>query len=257
VEGRPRFIGNVVRKTGKPGFVRIEYKKAQQARELGEQSGLFVVPRVVSYDPVAGILDFERLTGLKTLEILLQEGDGRLIDLLRKAGCALAVVHKKLHLPQDMKRRLPGEWMTNDEVFLHGDFTLANVCLQESTERLVIVDWSAARILEEAATVGPVDFDILWFLYDLFQSMPMRRTFFFGGGDLVDAFWRGYVSGYEKGVNRESFEYSRLQMTPFLRKAVLFRMQFRPWYKKGAFLARQRWAYRRWRSFKPVMVGDR
>ena len=62
-----------------------------------------------------------------------------------------------------MEKSLPGKWVTGDEArgFLHGDFTLANVCVEETTDRVVIVDWSAAPILGEAVTVGPVYFDVL------------------------------------------------------------------------------------------------
>ena len=257
MENRLRFVGNVVRKTGDPAFLEIEHEKMERARTLGEQTGLFVVAKVVGFDAPGGVLDIERLAGLKNLEVLLQGEDGRMCDLLGATGRALAAVHAGLRLPADMEKSLPGKWVAGDEArgFLHGDFTLANVCVEETTDRVVIVDWSAAPILGEAVTVGPVYFDVLWFLYYLFQSMPLKMMCFFRGNELARAFVDGYLSADKKGVTVESLGKFRSQMTPYLRNLVLHRLRARPWHKKPLFLGRQLWAYARWRSFTPAAPG--
>ena len=97
------FIGDIVRKTGESSILAVEAAKASRAFEVGKDCGLFYVPKVVNFDAKAGVLEFERLSDLATLLDLAVRKDQRLPGLLKKAGEALAVVHKKLVLPEEMK----------------------------------------------------------------------------------------------------------------------------------------------------------
>ena len=189
-----QLLGDIVRKTGESRLLAVEAAKASKAFEIGRDSGLFSVPKVVSFDDEAGVLEFERLSDLVTLLDLAVHNDQRLPGLLRQAGQALATVHQELVLPEEMKHELPPEWMapSGENVFIHGDFACINVCFHEPTDELVLLDWSAAPLVGRIPTFGSRTFDILLFISSLFHGAPWRRAFNWNAKEMADIFLRGY-----------------------------------------------------------------
>jgi tRNA A-37 threonylcarbamoyl transferase component Bud32 len=188
--------GDIFRKTADARILAVEAVKASRALEIGKDSGLFRVPKVVKFDSGTGVLEFEKLSGLVTLLDLAVRKDPRLPALLEKAGQALAVVHEKLILPEEMKCEMPPEWMgpSGENVFIHGDFACINVCFHEPTGELVIVDWSAAPSVGRTPTFGSRYFDVLLFISSLFHAAPWRRILSWDGKEMACAFLRGYRS---------------------------------------------------------------
>jgi len=189
------FIGDIARKKANPSLSAIEAAKTELAVEIGKDSGLFYVPRLLNFDRDKGILDFERLHSLVTLLQLAINKDGRLLEYSEKAGMALAVIHEQLVLPDEMKHELPTEWIdsTGENVFIHGDFACINVCLNEPAGQLVILDWSAAPIIGRTPTFGSRYFDILWFISCAFRGAPGIRFLSWDAEGMADAFLKGYV----------------------------------------------------------------
>ena len=190
------LIGDLVRKTGESSLLAIEAAKASRGLDIGKDSGLFRVPKVVSFDAEAGRLDFECLSSLLTLLDLAVHRDRRLTGLLEKAGRALAAVHEKLTLPETMKYTLPSQWLGPSEqnVFIHGDFACINVCYHERSDELVIVDWSAAPLVGRTPTFGSRYFDILMFISSLFHGAPCREVLSWDAPGMSRAFLGGYRS---------------------------------------------------------------
>jgi len=189
------LIDNIARKTGEPNVLAVEAAKASQAFDIGRESGLFYVPKVVNFDEEAGLLEFERLSDLVTLLDLAICKDKRLPDLLKNAGKALAVIHRDLVLPEEMKHDLPPEWMDSedDNVFIHGDFASINICFREPSNELVIVDFSAAPMVGRTPTFGSRYFDILLFISSIFHGAPLRRAFNWNADTMAEAFLSGYA----------------------------------------------------------------
>ncbi|MHC4424774.1 MAG: hypothetical protein ACYSYV_01610 [Planctomycetota bacterium] len=189
------LVGNIARKTGSPSLLAVEALKAERAGQIGNSSGLFYVPEVVNFDAKAGVLEFERLSGLVTLLDLAVRKDKRLPGLLKKAGQALAVVHEKLVLPEEMKHELPSEWMDplDENVFIHGDFACINAGLHEPSGELVIVDWSAAPLVGRTPTFGSRYFDILLFTSSMFHGAPYTRAVNWNARGKAGAFLTGYA----------------------------------------------------------------
>ncbi|MHC4116774.1 MAG: BUD32 family EKC/KEOPS complex subunit [Planctomycetota bacterium] len=189
------FIADIARKSGESNLLAVEAAKASRAREIGRDSGLFSVPKVVNFDPEIGVLEFERLNGLATLLDLAVREDGRLSELLKKAGRALAVIHEELTLPEEMKHELPPEWMdpADRNVFIHGDFACINVCFHEPSGELVILDWSGAPMVGRTPTFGSRYFDILLFASSVFHGAPFRRALRWHAKAMTDAFLDGYA----------------------------------------------------------------
>jgi hypothetical protein len=189
-------LDDIVRKTGDSTLAAVEAAKASRALQIGEGSGLFIVPKVVSLDAEAGVLEFERLSGLVTLLDLAVHKDPRLSELLEKTGRALAIVHETLVLPDEMKCEMQPEWMgsADEDVFIHGDFACINVCVREPSGELVILDWSAAPSVGRTPTFGSRYFDVLMFVSSLFHAAPWRRILSWDGKAMALAFLRGYRS---------------------------------------------------------------
>jgi len=188
-------VGDIIRKRGEPELLVIEAAKATRAFEIGRDSGLFNVPKVLNFDADAGVLDFEKIDDLATLLDLAIRNDQRLFELLRKTGRALAVVHRQLTLPDEMKHELSAEWLgTPDEnVFIHGDYAPINICFHEPSDSLVILDWSAAPLIGRAPTFGSRYFDILWFTDCIFCGVPLKRMFNWDAEGMAGAFLKGYA----------------------------------------------------------------
>lgn len=189
------FVGDIARKQGEPSLLAVEAAKVSRALEIGKNSGLFRVPRVVNFDAEAGVLEFERVRELSTLLDLAVRKDARLPGLLEKAGRALAVVHEELTLPEEMKLALPSAWMcrAGENVCIHGDFACINVCVDESSDELVILDWSAAPMVGRTPTFGGRYFDIVLFVNSLFHGVPCRKVLSWNAAGMAELFLKGYA----------------------------------------------------------------
>ena len=245
-------IGEIIRKTGEPDILAIEVAKASMAFDIGEDCGLFYVPKIVSFEAKTGVLDFERLNGLMTLLDLAARKDERLLELLKKAGQALGVIHEKLVLPEEMKHELPAEWMAcpDENVFIHGDFAGFNLCFDESTDRLVILDWSSAPLLGNIATYGSRFFDITWLIIFIFYGAPRRCLFNWDAPAMADAFLSGYAEYRPEIIQRLSSDFKSL-MRRYYRKTVWYLAKQRSWYKAARYLLYQFMIYPRFARYRP------
>jgi len=188
------FVGDIARKTGNPAILAVEAAKTEKAGQIAATSGLFYVPRLLSFDEKKGILEFERLRGLLTIRELILRKDPRLFGILEDAGRALAVVHEQLVLSDEVKHNLPPEWMVRPEenVFLHGDCGFVNLCYHEPSQRLVILDWSTAPLMGRTPTYGSRYFDIFWFVGLLFRGVPGRKLLHWHSEKMATTFLKGY-----------------------------------------------------------------
>ena len=158
-------------KTQDPAIARVEAEKSRLGAEIGERCGLFAVPRLLSQDPEAGRLVFAKVPGLRPLRALLgQPGWQARCD---RAAAALVEIHAALRLPGELARRLPatldGEL---SPVFLHGDYSPTNLQVQEGSDQLWILDWSAPAWLPPLATQGAPSLDLAAFVLPLFWQRP-------------------------------------------------------------------------------------
>ena len=164
-----QILDNKVVKVGQSSFMSIETEKTRRAYDIGKSSGLFRVPRVLAFDPTSGRLELELLTAIRPLRLVLRDcSDWK--NLMARIGQSLALIHNQLCLPPALAVPLSESWqLTNSEtVVLHGDFGITNVQVDERDGNLVILDWSVMPMLDTNGTVGPREFDVAWFMRDLF-----------------------------------------------------------------------------------------
>jgi aminoglycoside phosphotransferase (APT) family kinase protein len=249
------IIGEIIRKTGKSDELEIEAAKASRAYEISKDCGLFYVPKVVKLNPNTGMLEFERLDNLVTLLDMAARKDHRIFELLKKTGQALAVIHDKLVMPEQMKYELPAEWLahSSDNVFIHGDFAGFNLCFDESADRLVILDWSSAPLLGNVATYGSRFFDIIWFVIFIFYGAPRDCLFNWDAPAMANAFLAGYAENHPEIIQRLSVDFQPL-MRRYYRKTVWYLAKQRSWYKAARYLLYQLMIYPRFARYRPGKV---
>ncbi len=262
------FSGNVVRKVGDASLLAVEATKTVRAGEIGRESGLFYVPRVLDFDRNKGVLELERLKGLVTLLRLAINKDARLLELANRAGWALAVIHEQLVLPDKIKYHLPPGWIAPDSnggplprlasgdagagpdrnVFIHGDFASVNVCLHEASGRLVILDWSAAPIVGRTPTFGSQYFDILWFVACMFRSATGMRFTRWNAEMVADVFLRSYARKSLQDIS-DGFKNYLPEIFRLQRQKIWFLAGRKSLAKAAAYICSQIFLYTRFRRF--------
>ena len=195
-------------KTAEPATMRIEVEKTLKAREVARRCGLFTVPRVLEFDKSAGRAKFEFIPNLLNLRHAVNS-ELSSKSLMRTIGASLAVIHKDLTLPEEMKLPLPREYRRDcSEAYLHCDFGLANVQVIPGNHHPVIIDWQISPRFEKPATFGTRFFDLMWFVYDLFYRPVGRRRYKMavGAQPLAREFLRGYFENSDYSCDLYGFK---------------------------------------------------
>jgi len=201
-----QFGKNTVTKTAAPDLMRVEVEKTRRAFEIGKNCGLFRVPEVLDYDEAKGIAVFERLHEIKSIFKAIAWGK-QYIALAENMGASLAIIHRELTLPDDMRVPLPVEFvLSRNEVFLHGDLTLDNVCVGSSWPPIVILDWQFTTGYGGRATFGTRHFDIMWLIGNLIRRPTPRFLFSNPVRPVAKAFMESYYQ--EAGLSWDPDEFA-------------------------------------------------
>jgi len=248
--------GDALRKYVSPDSLGIELEKTERARHIGEQTGLFYVPRILGYDKKESFIDFEYLEDLHTVQKAAILQHTRLCAIYTRIGTALAAIHDRLTLPDEMKMPLPNQWLfsTEDNVFIHGDFTGKNVCYHEATDRIVLLDWSAARFVGERSTFGSRYFDITWFIYFLFHFMPAQSVIRLNTKGMADAFIEGYITYNSACLKLKAFRSFHLETERLKRNKFWSGSQDLNWYRHVGYFICWQWKSYRYRRYIPRLL---
>jgi tRNA A-37 threonylcarbamoyl transferase component Bud32 len=155
--------GDVVIKTQATEASRQERLRTQAGSLVAEHTGLFVVPKIISFDDARGQIIFERLP-LTGLQETLADRDHGLVTMQRVAE-VLAAIHGRM----GRSETAPEGWVP-----LHGDFALTNVLHLSGSDRLAVIDWANAEWIGHQGDHGPAELDVAVFLTSLFH----RRVFY-------------------------------------------------------------------------------
>jgi Phosphotransferase enzyme family len=201
----PRAVSvqdDVVVKLQEPATSRRERLRTGAARVVAQNSGLFHVPEIISFDDARGSIVFQRVPGTGLQQALLK--DERSLELVTSAAQALAAVHRTMEPPEaDAHLGTPRvSWADpGRSVPLHGDFGLTNVLCQPASSRIAIIDWSNASWIGYDGDLGPPELDLSVFLISLFHRRifgprPLARRH-----DVARHFLRTYASASPMGVD--------------------------------------------------------
>jgi hypothetical protein len=211
------LIGDVARKSGPVDRLRLEVTKTTCAASVAERTGLFHVPPVVRFDAESGVLETARVHGFRSLMQLVLARDPRFPEICERVGRAIAQVHTEMRLPEDARLPFPeplrGE--RADECVLHGDLNGSNVGWDPATDRVVILDWSAAPALRTAASIGSRYFDVLWFSHFFFRFRPLRAVSGWSPERWTCAFLSGYAA-VSADFSVEALRAYKARVEPFM-----------------------------------------
>ena len=182
--------GDVVVKRQQPGPSRRERLRTLAGRRVGEETGLFLVPRIIAFDDEQGEIVFERLHATKLRHALADPARGA--ALVGRAAAALAAIHGRMTSDEPAEGR---------RVALHGDFGLNNVFDLPGRDRIAIIDWANADWIGVEESSGAPEIDLAVFLLGLFYRrlfdpvpIPRRRA-------LARHFLATYASAAPAGVD--------------------------------------------------------
>lgn len=189
-----QFGKNTVTKTSAPDLMRVEVEKTRRAFEIGKDCGLFRVPEIVEYNEDKGVAVFERIYGINPVRSVAN-GTSQYKDLMEQIGRSLAIIHRKLVLPDKMTIALSAEFnLPGTEVFFHGDFNGINVCVSACSPTVVILDWQMTSRHGGRATYGSRYFDIIWFINYILWTPTIKYLF----SDPVSYIARDFLESYFK-----------------------------------------------------------
>lgn len=205
--GNVRFTKDTVIKTGRPDSLRIEVEKTVRAFKIGQDCGLFQVPKVLDYDESKGEVVFERFHDIQGVRDVIAFGH-RCNSLVETIGASLAIIHNNLILPKDMVVPLPPKFaLSGSEVFLHGDLSVDNVCVGRGLRPIVILDWRMTKLHGGRSTYGTRYYDLMWFLTNLFylRSRGLKYLFSNPVAPVARKFFASYFETSDFPYDQEKF----------------------------------------------------
>lgn len=167
---------------------------------LSQTSSMFSVPRIVSDDFQSGTITMEYVPGLISLKDRLGQGLNT-ATLLSRVGYSLGLLHRHLELSSEFRIEAPQPWLgePHEQVFVHGDFNMTNLCYDPLNERLIILDWETSPALPFICTRASRYLDIAQFVRSL---LLQQRSLLIGG--LTFTSRMGYfLAGYEQGAGMQ------------------------------------------------------
>jgi hypothetical protein len=164
---------DVVTKRQDPRASRRERLRTLAGRKVGQETGLFIVPEVLSHDDERGEIVFERLhlTGLRPSLSDPTQG----MELAGAAARALGAIHDRMETgdPDAAAGSIAANARRRGVVPVHGDFGIANVRYHPPSAGIALIDWSNADWTGVEGDLAPPETDVAVFLISLFH----RRLF--------------------------------------------------------------------------------
>jgi hypothetical protein len=194
--------GDVMVKTQEPAASRRERLRTLAGKKVGQQTGLFVVPEIVSFDDARGEIVFERLH-LVGLQEALSNRD-RSMELVGRAAEALAAIHGRMELSEGARRPDTGALGVSpqsDPVPLHGDYGVFNILFLPASDRMVVIDWANADWIGVDADLGAPEIDIAVFMISLFHRRPFGPWPLSRRHEVARHFLTTYASAAPQGLD--------------------------------------------------------
>lgn len=196
---------DLVVKIQEPAASRRERLRTLAGQKVGQETGLFVVPEIVSFDDARGEIVFERLdmVGLgKTLTDRAQS-----MQRIGRVAEALAAIHGRMEPGEAARRGSLGALAAGsqrDPVPLHGDFGVFNVLFLAASDRMVVIDWANADWIGFDADLGAPEIDIAVFMISLFHRRPFGPYRVSRRHEVARHFLSTYAASAPGGLNLDS-----------------------------------------------------
>lgn len=198
-------LGDRVIKIQEPGSSRRERLRTLAGQNVGEKTGLFIVPEIVSFDDSRGEIVFQRLGATMLRQAISDPDRGK--QLVGLSARALAAIHTHMEPGAGATRVCAGGMgitPERDVVPLHGDFGVRNIFCLPDSDRIAVIDWANTDWLKLDADLGPPEIDVATFLVSLFfrrvfGPLPVSRR-----PELARHFLTTYASASPHGLNLDT-----------------------------------------------------
>jgi hypothetical protein len=207
--------GNVVVKLQEPGASRRERERTQAGRVVGEQTGLFVVPKIVSFDDARGEIVFERLNQAGLYEPL--SDPGKSVEMAGRAASALAAIHTRMQPPEGYRSvdaRAVSDRHPRAAVPLNGDFCMTNLLYLPESNGIAIIDWSNADWIGFDGDLGAPEIDVGVFIISLFHRRPFGPWPVARRREAARHFLSTYASASPHGLDMQALRSFVSNITP-------------------------------------------
>jgi hypothetical protein len=167
----------------------------QAAYQLSVESQLFCVPPILAEDTHLGTITIAFIPGLVSLKDYLANADCG-AEMSACVGRALGLLHRELHVAPEHVVKAPPPWLgePDEQTLVHGDFNAINLCVDNASDRLVILDWQSSPALPFWCTSATRYLDIV----QLIRSLLLQQHSFLAGNRFFSNRVRAFTAGYEK-----------------------------------------------------------
>jgi tRNA A-37 threonylcarbamoyl transferase component Bud32 len=218
------LLDDAVVKVQEPGASRRERLRTLAGQKVGRQTGLFVVPEIVSFDDSRGEIVFERLRMTALREVAANPS--RSMELVGRAAEILAAIHRHMESSDGA--------ISSSAVPLHGDFGLRNLFHLHESDRIVVIDWANTDWLGIDADFGAPEIDVATFLVSLFFRRVLGPWQISRRHELAHHFLSTYASASPCGLDIDTLSAVASEAIPGLnrqlrrRKGRLRALGYRP-----------------------------
>lgn len=188
-----RREGNSILKKVACGSAQV--KLMQAAHLLSAETRSFYVPKVLDYDEKTQIVKMEYIPDLITLKKHIAKGK-EIAHTLFYVGATLAYYHCHLELSDAERIKAPAPWTGSepDQVVVHGDFNMTNICFSPAMDKLVILDWETSPALPFQCNWASRYLDIAQFI----RSLLLQQDSFSAGLFNFQKCAKIFIMGYQK-----------------------------------------------------------
>jgi len=194
-------------------------------RRVGQRTGLFIVPDIVSFDDSRGEIVFERLYATGLRQALSDRA--RSMELVGRAARALAAIHNQMEAGETTAgggSRETASGRGRGPVLLHGDFGVNNVFYLSGSDRIAIIDWANADWIGIDEPLGAPEIDVAVFLLSLFQRRVFEPAPIFRRREVARHFLSTYAAASPLGLDLDQL---RATVTRFARAYARFDREFK------------------------------
>ena len=204
------LLDDAVVKVQEPGASRRERLRTLVGQKVGRQTGLFVVPEIVSFDDSRGEIVFERLRMTVLREVAADPS--RSMELVGRAAEILAAIHRHV----ESSDGATSTWA----VPLHGDFGLRNLFHLHESDRIVVIDWANADWLGIDADFGAPEIDVATFLVSLFFRRVFGSWLISRRHEVAHHFLSTYASASPHGLDIDTLRAVATETIPGLNRLL-------------------------------------
>ncbi len=187
-----QITDNAILKHGDAKLLLDEAVKTIKGSYISRKYKIFYVPKINECNFDQGYLNFERILNLTPIRDLLFKKKQN--EIFYNIGHSLILIHENLILEKNQKIPLPERIQEKGlNVFIHGDYSIDNVCIDSVSKKLIIIDWQMTKVFGGTSTFGTPYFDLIWFLNNLYFQSFDRIIYSTRIKSYADSFLAGYI----------------------------------------------------------------